>query len=186
MSQNDSLVRVGVTGDVYMAPVGTALPTTPTAALNAAFKSVGHVSLDAIVEGFSVTSERIRSWQKKGGVRSVVTEYDWTFQFVAMETSPLVLELFYGGAESDTAAGVSTTTITADVNTVAKACVIDVIDGDIYTRYAIPVVEVSDRGDTPINGSSATERDLTISISGDETALGYRYTNDPAFAALAS
>jgi hypothetical protein len=186
MSQNDSLVRVGVTGDVYMAPVGTALPTSPTAALNAAFKSVGHLSPDALTESLSLTSERIRTWQKKGGVRTVTTEYDWTFQFVAMETSPLVLEMYYGGADSATVAGTSTTTITSDIGSIQKACVIEIIDGTVVTRYAIPVVDVSDRGDVSHTGGAGTGWDLTVSVTGDATALGYRITNDPTFAALAS
>ena len=152
----------------------------------AAFKPVGHISPDALTEGLSVTSERLRTWQKKGGVRTVVTEYEWTFQFVAMETSPLVLEMYYGGAHSATAAGVSTTTVTEDIGSVTKACVIEIIDGTIITRYAFPVIDVSDRGDVSHTGGDGTGWDLTISITGDATALGYRITNDPAFATLAS
>lgn len=186
MSQNDDLVRVGVTGDIYLAPAGTALPTDVTTALNAAFQAVGHVSVDALTESLSVTNERLRTWQKKNGVRTLVTEFDWTFQFVAMETSPLVLEMFYGGAESATSGGVSTTTITSDLGSVQKACVIEIIDGDIITRYAFPVVSVSDRGDVAHNGSNGTGYDMTLSVDGDALALGYRITNDPAFAALAS
>lgn len=183
---NDDLVRVGVTGDVYLAPVGTALPTSPTAALNAAFTKVGYLNPDALTESLSVTSEKIRAWQKKSGVRTVVTEFDWTFQFVALETSPIVLEMFYGGADTTTALGISTTVVPNDIGVVQKACVVEIIDGDISTRYAISVVEVSNRGDTKHTGTEGTGWDMTISVIGDEASLGARITNDPAFAALAS
>lgn len=183
---NDDLVRVGATGNVYFAAVGTTLPTDVTTALNAAFKPVGYVDPDALTETLSVSTEKVRAWQKKAGVRTLVTEFDWTFQFKAIETSPLVLELFYGGADSATALGVSTTTIPIELATVQKACVIEITDGDVITRYAIPVVEVSDRGETKHSGAEGTGWDLTISVVGDATALGYRITNDPAFAALAS
>jgi len=183
---NDDLVRVGVTGNVYFAPVGTTLPTDVTTALNAAFKAVGYVNADALTESLSVTTEKVRAWQKKSGVRTLVTEFDWTFQFVALESSPLVLELYYGGADSTTTGGVSKTVIPNDIAAVQKACVIEIVDGDVITRYAIPVAEVSDRGETKHSGSEGTGWDMTISIVGDETALGTRITNDPAFAALAS
>lgn len=183
---NDDLVRVGITGDIYIAPVGTALPTNVTSPLNAAFVKVGHVTTDALTEALAVTSEKIRSWQKKGGVRSVVTEYDWTWQFVAMESSATVMELFYGGATTATVGGVSTTTIPIDIESVEKAMVIQIIDGDIITRYALEVVEISDRGDATHNGSDATGYDLTVSVTGGAADLGKRITNDPAFATVAS
>jgi hypothetical protein len=183
---NDDLVRVGVTGDIYVAPVGTTLPTNISSPLNAAFVKVGHVTVDALSEGLSVTSEKIRSWQKKSGVRTVITEFDWTFQFVALESSALVLEMFYGGASTSTAGGVHTTTIPTEIEAVQKALVIEIIDGDIITRYTSPVAEISDRGDVAHNGSEGTGYDMTISIVGDSTALGYRITNDPNFTTSAS
>lgn len=182
----DELVRVGVTGDVYVAPVGTALPTTATGALNAAFEKVGHLSPDALTEALEVTAEKLRTWQKKAGVRTVTTEVNWTFQFVAMETSPLVLEMYYGGAATTTSGGNSTTEIPLEIENVQKAMVIEIIDGDITTRYALAVVEIGERGEVKHTGSEGSGYDMTVSVVGDSTSLGKRITNDPAFAALAS
>lgn len=186
MPVNDDLVRVGVTGNIYVAPVGTTLPTDVTTSLNAAFELVGHVSTDALTESLKVTTEKIRSWQKKAGVRTVTTEFDWTWQFVALETSALVLELYYGGAASATLGGVTTTTIPIEIGVVQKAMVIEIEDGDVITRYALPVVEISDRGDVAHNGTDGTGYDMTVSAVGNASAMGYRITNDPAFALSAS
>jgi hypothetical protein len=41
---NPSNLVVGSGGSVYIAPVGTTLPTTPTGALNASFVDVGYIS----------------------------------------------------------------------------------------------------------------------------------------------
>jgi hypothetical protein len=183
---NDDLVRVGVTGDVYVAPVGTTLPTDVTSPLNAAFAMVGHVSTDALTESLKITSEKIRSWQKKGGVRTVVTEYDWTWQFTLLETSTLTLEMFYGGATSATVGDVTTTTIPNELEVVQKAMVIQIVDGLIITRYAIEVAEISDRGDVAHNGSAATGYDLTVSVVGGVDDLGKRLTNDPDFSTVGS
>lgn len=187
MAVNDNLVRVGVTGSVYAAPVGTALPTNTSSSLNAAFVEVGHVTLDALTEQMSVTKELVRSWQRPVGIRQVTTEVAWTFTFQALETSELVLELYYGGATSAVATGIVTTTIPSVMESTEKAFVIQVDDGNITTRYVIPKGDITDRGEVPIRGTEGTFYEMTVAVLGTSIdALGYRITDDPVFAALAS
>lgn len=184
---NEDAVRVGVTGTVYVAPKGTALPTDVTTNLNAAFKSVGFISEDALTESLSITTEKLRAWQRPVGIRSLTTEVDWTFQFGMLETSPLVLELYYAGAESDVAGGVATTSISANPSANQKAMVIEIVDGDVITRYALPVVEVGDREEVSHTNSEGTVWGVTVNVMGSSLDdLGYRITNDPGFVALAS
>ena len=169
-----------------MAPVGTALPTNIATALNAAFKPVGHISEDAVTESYSVTTEKIKSWQSKAGVRTVITEFEWTFQFVALETSPLIFDLYYGDVTGTTATGITTTVIPNDPVPLQKACVVEITDGTVIRRYAFSKVEVSDRGEVNHSGGEGTGYDLTISVLGGVSSLGSIITNDPAFAALSS
>jgi hypothetical protein len=183
---SDDLVRVAITGNVYFAPVGTELPTDVTTPLNAAFEAVGHVTADALTESYDVSTEILRSWQKRAGVRTVVTEVAWTWQMVLLETSPLVLELYYSGAQSTSSGGTSTTTVSADPEPVRKACVIEIEDGDVISRFALPVIEVGERGEVPHTSADGTGYDITINVFGDEDDLGYRITNDPLFASIAS
>jgi hypothetical protein len=187
MALNDDLVRVGVTGSVYRAPVGTALPTDTTTALNAAFEEVGLITPDALTESLEVTKEILRAWQRPTGVRTITTEVNWTFQFQAMETSPIVLELYYGGAETTVAGAVATTEIpTTPVNT-EKAWVIQIEDGDIITRYVIPKGDVTERGEVPHRGTEGTVWDITVAVLGTTLdVLGYRITDDPEFVDVAS
>ena len=151
-NQNGDLVRVGITGDVFMAPVGTALPTNIATALNAAFKPVGHISEDAVTESYSVTTEKIKSWQSKAGVRTVITEFEWTFQFVALETSPLIFDLYYGDVTGTTATGITTTVIPNDPVPLQKACVVEITDG-----HPVQAVETLSRGARPHLGRGRGE-----------------------------
>lgn len=184
---NEDAVRVGVTGTVYVAPVGTALPTDVTTALNAAFQSVGFISEDALTEGLEVTTERLRAWQRPVGLRTLTTDVEWTFAFSMMETSPLVLELYYPGAESEVASGVATTTISATPTNTQRAMVIELEDGDVITRYALPVVEIGDREEIEHTNTNGTMYGVTVNVMGSSLDdLGYRITNDPSFVALAS
>jgi hypothetical protein len=187
MALNDDAVRVGVTGRVFFAPVGTALPNTVDTALNAAFDEVGHISEDALTESLEISTEVLRSWQRPIGIRTLTTEVNWTWQFQMMETSPLNLELYYGGAETTVAGGVATTAIPAWPQGVAKACVIEIEDGDIITRYALPKVEIGERGEVNHVNTEGTVYDVTVNVLGTSLDdMGYRITNDPTFVAMAS
>lgn len=184
---NEDAVRVGVTGTVYVAPKGTALPTNVTTALNAAFKSVGFISEDALVESMSISTERLRAWQRPVGLRTLTTEVEWTFQFSMLETSPLVLDLYYGGASTAVASGVATTSVPAWPTSTQRAMVIEIEDGDVITRYAIPVVEIGDREEVNHSNTEGTMWGVTVNVMGSSLdTMGTRITNDPEFIALSS
>lgn len=185
---NEDAVRVGVTGTVYVAPKGTTLPTDVTTSLNAAFKSVGFISEDALTESLAITTERLRAWQRPVGIRSLTTEVEWTFQFAMLETSPLVLDLYYGLDDgSDVSGGVATTAILAWPTSTQRAMVIEIVDGDVITRYAIPVVEIGDRDEISHTNTEGTMWGVTVNVMGSSIdEMGFRITNDPTFVALAS
>lgn len=184
---NEDAVRVGVTGTVYVAPKGTALPTNIATPLNAAFKSVGFISEDALTESLAITTERLRAWQRPVGLRTLTTEVEWTFEFGMLETSPLVLDLYYGGAETSVATGISTTGILAWPTSTQRAMVIQIEDGDVTTRYAIPVVEIGDRQEVNHSNTEGTTWGVTVNVMGSSIdEMGFRITDDPEFAALSS
>jgi hypothetical protein len=185
MSLNDELVRVGITGHVFCAPVGTTLPDDVTTDLDPAFVEVGLISEDGLTESLDVTKELLRAWQRPAGVRTLTTEVNWTWQFVCEETSPIVLDLYYGNAVtgSTTMGGVSTTNIPAWPSSTDKAWVVQIEDGDVITRYAIPKGDVTDRGETKHTFSDGTMYDITVAVLGTSVdEMGYRLTNDPEFA----
>jgi len=184
---NEDAVRVGVTGTVFVGPKGTALPDDVTTPLNAAFKSVGFISEDALTESLAITTERLRGWQRPVGIRTLTTEVEWTFQFGMLETSPLVLDLYYGGAETTVDTGVATTGILAWPTSTQRAMVIEIEDGDVLTRYAIPVVEIGEREEVNHTNTEGTIWGVTVNVMGSSIdEMGFRITNDPEFIALSS
>ena len=185
---NPTAVRVGITGKVYVAPVGTALPTDVTTNLNAAFQSVGFISEDALTESLAITTERLRAWQRPVGIRTLTTEVEWTFAFGMLETSPLALDLYYGLDDGTTVtSGVAKTSINAFPQSIQRSMVIEIEDGDVTTRYVIPVAEIGDREEVTHNLSEGTIWGVTVNVMGsDLDDMGYRYTNDPTFVALGS
>lgn len=180
MALDDNAVRVGVTGHVYAAPVGTTLPTNVTTSLNAAFDEVGLITPDGLAENYAVTKELLRAWQRPAGVRTITTEVKWTWKFQAYETSFVTLGLYYPGAATSSAGSLATTSIPAVPGDTSRAWVIQIEDGDVITRYAIAKGDVTERGETAHKYDAGTFYEMTVSVLGTTLDdLGTRYTNDP-------
>lgn len=142
---------VGVTGAIYVADVGTTLPTNSGAALAAGFTELGYVSEEGVQENPATTSgNNIKAWQNGVIVRKVQTEHDTTYVFTLIETNPDVLEAFYGNH----ADGV------VEINAAImprKAWVIDVIDDESKIRHVIPNAQITQRGTVAyVNGGVAS------------------------------
>lgn len=83
-----NLVSVGkpaVAGAIFVAPIGTALPTTATATLNASFVDLGYASEDGITNSMAKESSTIKAW---GGddVLPLQTGFTDTFAFTLIES----------------------------------------------------------------------------------------------------
>ena len=155
-------VRVGVTGELNVAPVGTTAPTTSVSALNAAFVGLGYVSEDGVTESYDDTVEDIVAWQNATVVRSTTTESKATLQCTLIETKGEVLELFHkGSAVSVVSAGQWKIDVEAPSSD-PRAFVFDVLDGTKHIRIYIPSGEVTERGEIVYANGEPIGYDLTI------------------------
>lgn len=174
-------VRVGVTGEVSVAPVGTAAPTTAVSSLNAAFIGLGYVSEDGVTEAYEDTIEDIVAWQGATVVRSTTTESKATLQFVLIETKGEVLELFHkGSAVSVVSAGqwkIDVETPSAD----PRAFVLDVLDGSKHIRIYVPNGEVSDRGEIVYANGQAIGYDVTITAYPSNGVVLTKFSDDASW-----
>lgn len=151
MANNVANVSVGkpkVGGAIWRAPLGTTLPTTANAALDAAFKCLGYVSEDGFVNSNSPESEEIKAW---GGdtVETPITNKADTFQFTLIEaTNVEVLKSTYG---DDNVSGSLSTGITVRANSKeigASVYVCDMIlKGGIAKRIVAPNAKLTELGD---------------------------------------
>jgi hypothetical protein len=153
-------VRVGVSGAVSVAPLGTTCPTTATGALDAAFVDVGYIDDKGVTETPKTDVNEIKAWQEGAVVRKVQTSHDLSYKFAMLETSEATLVLYYGDDEEITGEQLP-----------HNAFVIDVLDGDVTTRLVIADGQVTDRGDVVYNGSEATSREITITAYPDDNGV---------------
>lgn len=167
-SSNVTAAKPKVGGAVYVAPVGTALPTDATTALAAAYQELGYVSEDGITNANSPESDTIKAW---GGdtVLTLLTSKDDTFAMTLIEVMNLnVLKLVYGD-DNVTGALATGITITANAQDLDEhVIVIDMVlrDGAVK-RIVLPQAKVSEVGDITYSDSDAVGYETTLFCSAD-------------------
>ncbi len=132
------------TGAVFVAPAGTTVPTNATTALNVAFKSMGYVSEDGLVNSVSTDTEQVNAW---GGDLVLVgqTNYMETFTVNLLETNAEALKVYYG--DSNVTVSGSDITVTANSTMLPTVVVVFelVLTGGRIKRIVVPSAQLVDR-----------------------------------------
>lgn len=168
---NVSMVTTGapqIGGYAYRAPAGTTLPKNATETLNEAFKSIGYISDEGVVNANSPESEDIKDW---GGttVLSVQSSKDDTFQFTLLESVNLeVLRMVYG-ADNVTETEDTITIKANNAETEEAAYVLEmVLRGGQKKRVVLPKAKVTDVGDITYTKSDPVGYQVTLTCTMDE------------------
>lgn len=175
---NSSNVTVGkprVSGAIFWAPKGSTLPTSATAALDAAFKCLGYVSEDGVTNNNTPETDSIKAW---GGdtVCVLQTERGDTFAFTLLESmNEDVLIAIYGSDNVTVdASGNITIKVTAD-EMVPASWVIDMImKGNRAKRIVIPEGTITELGDIVYKDDEAVGYPVTITDVTDTNGV-YHY-----------
>ncbi len=180
MALDATNVRVAVTGAVYAAPEGSTLPTTSTATPDAAFKDLGYLSEDGLVQARDVDSDEITTWQNGTIVRRTITSQSTTIEFTLVETKEEVLEFVNPGA-AITGAGPYAMEV-GPVTSVRRAVVFDVLDDTIHIRKVYPNCEITDFGDVEYVNGQAISYPVTLTCYPDASdVVVYEYSDDTAW-----
>lgn len=173
-------VRVGVTGSVYTAPTGTALPTTVGGALNAAFIDLGYISEDGVTTSTSTDTNDIKAWQNGDIVRKVMTSHDFTMAFTMLETNENTLAVYYGNFTHGAGAASGTAQVKG-VQGYRGEWVVNVVDGTDLIRVVVPDGQVTDRGDVVYVNGDPIGYEITVTCYPDTSGVkAYIYTETTA------
>jgi hypothetical protein len=190
MSQNAAEVRIAGNGGLYVAPVGTALPTDPTEALNAAFIELGYSSEDGVTMTPARTIEKIKAWQSRQPVRTSVTEESITISTSLMQWNESTIAMFFGGGSVATDAGPPVTytyTPPAAGEIDERALVLEWIDGEYTYRLVSERAAASELGEVQLTSTAAAMLPITLELlapTGDVLTTPFIIiTDDPSFAA---
>ncbi|HRJ06864.1 MAG TPA: phage tail protein [Candidatus Saccharibacteria bacterium] len=143
-ASNVSFGKPKATGAVFVAPAGTTLPTNATSALDAAFKGLGYVSEDGLVNSVETDTENVNAW---GGDLVLVgqTTFMETFMVNLIETNPEALKVYYG--EDNVTVSGENITITQNSAQLPNVSVVFeiVLTGGRIKRIVVPNAQIVDR-----------------------------------------
>lgn len=179
-------VRVAGTGELFLAAVGTALPTSASATLNVAFKGYGYTTEDGVVLSKSVEREGIPAWQSTTPVRYLITGQELTIGCTFLQSDENILKLWLNSGDFATDGGTPAgykADVPVDPTGQQFALVMEWKDGTITSRLAVPKVEITETGDVTL-ARQATSFPVTFgAIAPDSgTVLATWLTTDTAFA----
>lgn len=164
MAQDPAQVRVGITGALYVAPVGTTVPTTIVGAWPAGWVDVGLLDDDAMP---SMTPTRetvdIGAWQKRRPVRTIEKSRQEEWKVSLIQRTGTVMKLaFSGGTVTPLGGGEYKYTPPAEGTVDERAFGLEVIDGAITDRYVLRRGFVTDTGEIMFAKDDATKFALTV------------------------
>ena len=183
MALNAAAVRIGITGELYAAPIGTPRPTTSVSVLDPAYVGMGYVSEDGVTEAPDDSVEKIVAWQSATVVRANHTESTTTLQMTLIETKGSVLELYHKGSTVETVSAGEWKIDVKPPTTDRRQFVLDVIDGAKHIRFDVGDGEVLERGEVVYANGEPIGYDVTITCYPDENGVLYtKYSDDANWA----
>lgn len=187
---NTDNVRAGITGDVRVAPLGTTMPTDPTATYGTAVRTLGYISEDGVTFSNDQDTTEFTAWQNGTIVRRYISGSSTSFGFTALEWNYDTVSLFFPGSTVATAGDVTTITIKNPAS-ITKAFAVDVVDGYLadgttprVLRWIVPKGQLTDRGDISFTSGDPAGLEMTVTAYPDASGTTMLLlTNDPALAA---
>lgn len=178
-TMNTAEVGIGaakVTGAIWVAPQGTALPTDASTALASEYKLLGFTSDAGVTISESRENEAIRAWEGRAEVYNAVTEYTESVSFTPIQINGDVAALTWGASNVTTTAKAITAKHTAE----ALEPVVIVIETapreNIVKRY-VGTFQLVERGDATLDGTQVDGRQLTFNAIADANGVTcYEYT----------
>lgn len=173
MANDADNVIIGQTGQVWVAPVGTAMPVDTTTAMgtvNAAWKDLGFLSEDGVTFTPSIDTFQVNAWQAQGRpVRRGVASRDESLSFTMLEWKLDTLKIAFGGGEITE---IGTTDVykytpvtgAAEVET---ALVVDWLDNAIGFRLLVPRATVTDLAEFQLVRTDAAGLNVTLGVVND-------------------
>jgi hypothetical protein len=184
MTLKSSEVRVAGTGELFLGPVGTAMPADTSAAPDVAFKGFGYTTEDGVVLSKSVEREGIPAWQSTTPVRYITTGMEFTIQTTLLQTNEETVKLWLGSADFAGTAPNVKADMPIDPLTQQFALLLEWKDGSIITRLCVIKAELTETGDVTLARAAQGFPVTFGAIAPDTgTALATWMTNDTAFAA---
>ena len=183
----DELIVAG-DGQVYVAAVGTALPTTgPTQALNAAFKGLGYHTEDGASISVDPDLFEVPAWQSRRAIRRDFQGQELTVSFTLLQWDEDTLPFAFGGGSIvDLGSGNYRYDFPEDSASLdERSLILDVVDGSKRFRFVFPRGNVTEGVESQFQRGAAAGLPISWKALAptEGGSAGYVLMNSAAFAA---
>lgn len=166
MAIDSDEVVVGGDGHVFVAPAGTAVPTSMSA-LPGTWIDVGYISEDGVSFTDGKEIEDIQAWQSFYPIRKIITAKSSALEFIMRQWNGENLKLAFGGGTVNNNAGITTYVPPTPSEFDSRAMVVEWEDGSETYRLVVPKGLVSGDTETAVNRTSATDLPISFAITPD-------------------
>jgi hypothetical protein len=164
-------VEAGGTGGslAWFAPLATALPTSTSASLNAAFKDAGWISSDGLSQKVAEATTDINAYGTIVPVRTLTTSSKRTFDLTFLESNTTSLEIYNRLALGSITVAVdgSFSFDTGAPSSQQWSAVFDIIDGANHVRAVCPIVQNTGPGDLNVKAGEAIQYPVQLTAYPD-------------------
>lgn len=159
---------VAVGGEVYVAPVGSTLPTDIATPLNSAFVGLGYTTDDGVSWSVSRDTADIGAWQSYDPIRTLLTARTVQATFGLQQWNEETVPFAFGGGTVSGSGPYTYELPNPEDGLDERALVIQVQDGDNDMRIVIPRGIVTEAVET--NFQKAETAVLPITFKGLKSA----------------
>lgn len=160
-------LRVGVTGAVRLAKLGTPPPKFGEKYDTDVFHNVGYISPDGVSVSFDEDANEYIPWQEAVAIRRDITKSVTSVQITLWDFGKRNAELFFGTKAVQNDDGSWHLDVEGKPDFERQMVVIDVVDGDKAMKLVLPVAQI-------------TAREGVTFKSDEAVALGVTFTAYPA------
>lgn len=180
----DEIVVAG-TGTVWVAPYGTALPTTEAAAPHAAFFDLGYTTEGGVKISKDEKFQGIPAWQSLDEVRRLRTERELMITTELLQFSrQTLLTAMGGGTVTKTGNTYKYVLPAASAALEELSLIVDFVDGQNTFRHVFPRVTINDGVELTGNRKDATTLPLAFKALAPDVGDIYQLlTNSPSLQA---
>ena len=157
--------RVGVTGRIDIAALGTDLPYDMSNLSDTDFTNLGYISDDGVSESRDEDNQDFTPWQENSAIRYEITRSQVTLQFTLWQ-STLATAGFYYGVKADDMLLNADGSVFFDEGgkppVDRNVLVLTVVDGAAARRIAMPAAQVTERGEVTYNSDQMIGYNVTV------------------------
>lgn len=157
-----SALRVGVTGAVRVAKLGSPVPKLTDKYDSEVYRNIGYISNDGVELSFDEDAQEYVPWQESLPIRRDITKSVSSVKLTLWDFGKENAEMFFGSAAQDGEDGTWYIDQAGKPDFERMMFVIDVVDGDEAMRLVLPVAQVTGREGITFKSEEAISLGITV------------------------